>query len=454
MALPRLPVTPPHKVARIACLLSIAALSPTAAIASTDSALNEPPPGFRALFNGQDLTGWWGAETEDPRGWMALPPGEFQAKRAASLADIREHWRVEDGELVNDGNGLYLTTDAHFRDYELLVDYRTVAGADSGIYLKGCPQVQIWDYTEAGGKWSIGADKGSGGLWNNSAGQAGKDPLVFADRPFGEWNRFRVVQCGSRTWVWLNGQKVVDGAIMENYFDEKRALPIPVAGPIQLQTHGGEIRWRNVFVRDLPPDEANKWLGGIEPAGFEPIFNGRDFSGWAGEVDAYEIVDSAIACRADKGGTIHTERDYGNFIARLEFRLPPGGNNGLAIRYPGEGDPAYAGMCELQVLDDTAPKYAALDPRQFHGSAYGMVPAHRGYLRETGEWNFQEVTVNGSTITVELNGTVVLRADLSAVTSSLDDRPHPGKDRILGSFGFAGHESPVMFREISIKPLP
>lgn len=454
MHAPTLPASPTREVARIACLFCIAALSAARAVASTDGALNAPPDGFRALFNGHNLAGWWGATTEDPRAWMAMPPGEFQAKRAASLADIREHWRVEDGELVNDGNGLYLTTDAHFRDYELLIDYKTVAGADSGIYLKGCPQVQIWDSTEAGGKWDIGADKGSGGLWNNSPGRPGKDPLVHADKPFGEWNRFRIVQCGSRTWVWLNGEKVVDGAIMENYFDETRALPIPAAGPVQLQTHGGEIRWRNIFVRELTPAEANLWLAAIAPAWFEPVFNGSDFSGWAGAIDSYEIVDGAIACRADRGGTIHTEREYGNFAARLEFKLPPGGNNGLAIRYPGEGDPAYAGMCELQVLDDTAPKYASLDPRQYHGSAYGMVAAHRGCLRETGEWNFQEVTVAGSTITVELNGHVILRADLSAVTGFLDDRPHPGLERTTGSFGLAGHESPVMFRNISIKLLP
>ncbi|HUG11789.1 MAG TPA: DUF1080 domain-containing protein, partial [Opitutaceae bacterium] len=327
------------------------------------------------------------------------------------------------------------------------------AGADSGIYLKGCPQVQIWDSTEAGGNWEAGADKGSGGLWNNSPGQPGKDPLVLADRPLGEWNSFRIVQCGSRTWVWLNGEKVVDGAILENYFDEKRSLPIPAAGPIQLQTHGGEIRWRNICVRELDSTEANEWLSQIEPTGFESIFNGRDFSGWAGAIDSYEVLGDAIAGRIDKGGTIHTDREFGNFVARLEFKLPPGGNNGLAIRYPGEGDPAYAGMCELQVLDDTAPKYAALDPRQFHGSAYGMVPAHRGYLRETGEWNSQEVTVDGSTITVELNGNVILRADLSAVTTFLGDKPHPGTERTAGSFGFAGHESPVMFRNISIKLL-
>ena len=149
-----------------------------------------------------------------------------------------------------------------------------------------------------------------------------------------------------------------------------------------------------------------------------------------------------------------TEKEYSNFIARLEFKLPPGGNNGLAIRSSGEGDPAYAAMCELQVLDSEHPKYAKLDDRQYHGSAYGMSAAHRGYLREAGQWNFQQVTVNGSQITVELNGNVILSTDLSQVSEYMANRPHPGKDRTSGFFGFAGHNDPVSFRNVSIKELP
>ena len=138
---------------------------------------------------------------------------------------------------------------------------------------------------------------------------------------------------------------------------------------------------------------------------------------------------------------------------RLEFKLPPAGNNGLAIRYPGAGDAAYMGMTELQVLDDTAPVYAKLDPRQFHGSAYGMAAARRGHLRPVGEWNSQEVTVKGSRILVVLNGATILDTDLSTVTEFLEDKPHPGKDRTRGHFGFAGHRDPVEFRNIRIKEL-
>ncbi len=171
-------------------------------------------------------------------------------------------------------------------------------------------------------------------------------------------------------------------------------------------------------------------------------------------MDNYEIKDGAIVCKPGKGGTIYTKDEYSDFVVRLEFKLPSGGNNGLAIRYPGNGDTAYGGMCELQVLDDNYEKVRGpIDPRQAHGSAYGMVAAARGYQHPIGEWNFQEVTVKGSTIKVELNGTVILDCDLSKVTDFMGGGKHPGKDRTSGHFGFAGHNDPVMFRNVSIKRL-
>jgi hypothetical protein len=225
-------------------------------------------------------------------------------------------------------------------------------------------------------------------------------------------------------------------------------------GPIELQTHGGEIRWKNIFVREIPPAEANAILRKRAADGFQDVFNGKDFTGWAGVIDNYEIKDGAIVCKPRKGGNIYTEAEYSDFVARLEYKLPPGGNNGLAIRYPGgKVDGAYDGMCEVQILDDTAKKYGRLDPRQANGSAYGMVPAQRGYLRPVGDWNFMEVTVRGPTVHVELNGTQILNADLSTVTEYMANHPHPGKDRTSGHFGFCGHNDPVMFRNIQIKAL-
>jgi hypothetical protein len=258
---------------------------------------------------------------------------------------------------------------------------------------------------------------------------------------------------GARVSVWLNDKLVVDDALMENFYDRK--MPVPPKGPIQLQTHGGEIRWRNLYIREIGSDEANRILSGHGNAGFQSIFNGRDFAGWAGPTNNYEVVDGALQCRPHEGGTIYTTDEYADFAARLEIKLPRGGNNGLAIRYPGKGDAAYAGMCELQVLDDNYEKARGekLDPRQAHGSAYGMVAAARGYHRPIGEWNFEEVTVSGSKIKVELNGTVILDCDLATVKDFMGNHSHPGKDRSKGYFGFAGHSDPVAFRNIQIKPL-
>jgi len=409
-----------------------------------------PPEGYRALFNGKDLTGWHGMPHFSPIDLAKLTPEEKASHLAKWTADAKEHWKAENNELVNDGNGAYLTTDDEFTDYEFLIEYKTVPKADSGIYLKATPQVQIWDSTDPS-KFSLGADKGSGGLWNNTAGRPGKDPAVLADKPLGEWNTFKIRQLGSRTWVWLNDKLVVENATLENYYDRK--APLFPKGPIQLQTHGGEIRWRNIAVHEYTADEANKLLAESGDSGFTSLFNGKDLAGWKGAADNYEVVDGAIRCKKGHGGVLFTDGEYGDFVARVEFKLPPAGNNGLAIRYPGEGNPAYAGMTELQVLDSEHAQYASLDKRQYHGSSYGMIPAARGFLRQTGAWNFQEVTVQGSKIKVELNGNVILDGDLADVKEFMANSAHPGKDLKKGHFGFAGHSDPVEFRNVRIKAL-
>jgi hypothetical protein len=410
-----------------------------------------PPQGFTALFNGRDLTGWHGMPHYDPYKLAALNADERKDLTSAWTSDAAKHWTVDNGELVNDGQGAYLTTDKEYGDIEVLIDYKTVPLADSGIYLRATPQVQIWDYTKEGGKWNLGADKGSGGLWNNSPGAPGKDPLVLADKPFGQWNHLHIIQVGERTTVYLNDKLVVDHARLENFWNRK--LPLLRKGPIQLQTHGGEIRWRNVFIREIPAKDSNEILGKHSSSGFVDVFNGKDFSGWAGPVSEYEVKDGAIVCRPHKGGTIYTKEEYGDFVARVQFKLPPAGNNGLAIRYPGHGDTAYVGMCEVQVLDDTAPEYRNLDPRQYCGSVYGIVAAHRGYLRPVGDWNFEEVTVKGPRIKVELNGTVIVDTDVSKFREYMHNSPHPGKMRTSGHFGFAGHNDPVAFRQVQVKRL-
>ena len=400
-----------------------------------------PPAGFTALFNGKDLAGWHGLGHFDPRELQAMSSEDRAAKRAADRVEFNRHWRVENGELINDGAGPYATTDQDYGDVELLVEYRTVAGADSGIYLRGTPQVQIWD-----------SDKGSGGLWNNSPGAPGKDPLALADKPVGEWNRFRILQVGDKTTVHLNDRLVVDHATMENFWDRTR--PLWPKGPIQLQTHGGEIRWRNLHLREIPAGEANALLQARDEAGFESLFNGSNLSGWGGPIYAFEVNDGAIVCKPDDGGTLYTRKKYSDFVLRLEFKAPSGGEAGLAIRYPGSGHPAYVGMCRIQILDESADPAENLDPRKANGAAYGMIGAHSGFLRPPGQWNFEQVTVEGSTIKVELNGVTILEADLGEVTEFMDNHPHPGRERSSGHLGLIAHTDPVQFRNLRLKPLP
>ena len=406
--------------------------------------------GFKPLFDGTSLEGWFGWGTEDPRKLLAMAPGDLEALMDKSLADIRQHWKAEGGELVNDGKGLYLSTRRFYGDFELRLEYSTVAGADSGVYLRGCPQVQIWDPNQKG---NPEARLGSGGLWNNSPGAPGKDPLRRMDKPFGQWNSLRVVMVGEIVSVWFNGEGVVKNARMENYFDRK--TPVPARGPIQLQTHGGVIRWRNLQVREIAPDEATRLLREADPddAAFKTLFNGRDLAGWQGAAGGYEVKPGGIlACKRGSGGTLLTTEEYADFVLRFEFRLPPAGNNGIAVRAPLQGDPAWNGF-EIQVLDDTAPAYANLKPYQFHGSVYGLVPAHRGYLRPVGEWNYQEIRFQGSKVRVCVNGTVTVDTDLATVDTAGRDRIPQGLQRPQGFLGLAGHNDPVEFRRIEVRRL-
>jgi hypothetical protein len=235
-------------------LVTVAALMTPAIMHADDT---QPPEGFRAIFNGKDLAGWHGL---NPHGAAKLTGQKKDANLKKQRAEFPQHWSIENTELVNDGHGPYATTDEEFGDIEFLIEYKTVAKADSGIYLRGTPQVQIWDWNQAFDpkRPTRKPHLGSGGLFNNTPGTAGRDPMVMADKPFGEWNQFRIRQIGARTWVWLNKELVVDGAVMENFWDRKR--PLPKKGPIMLQTHGGEIRWRNIFVRDIDADEAKQIL--------------------------------------------------------------------------------------------------------------------------------------------------------------------------------------------------
>jgi hypothetical protein len=212
----------------------------------------QPPAGFVSLFNGRDLTGWRGRQPNySPYDQAKLTPEELTAKQAAWNAERDQHWRVDvaKGEIVSDGNSPHLATDRDYGDFELYVDWLMVSpNGDSGIYLRSYPQVQIWDPANPK-EVRNGAEKGSGALWNNNADNPGKWPLVKADNPVGQWNTFHIRMVGQKVWVWFNDKLTVDGQVLDNYFD--RALPVLPKGPIELQTHGSEIRFRHIYLKAL-----------------------------------------------------------------------------------------------------------------------------------------------------------------------------------------------------------
>ena len=193
----------------------------------------------------------------------------------------------------------------------------------------------------------------------------------------------------------------------------------------------------------VTPEEAKE--------GFVSLFDGHSLNGWQGAVKQYVIEDGAMVCKP--GGNVYTTKEYANFILRFEFKLPPAGNNGVGIRTPMNVDAAYHGM-EIQILDDGHPKYKNLQPYQVHGSIYGVVPAKRGLLKPTGQWNSEEIVADGPRIKVTLNGTVITDADLSKIKDTMDHKQHPGLHNAKGYIGWLGHGAPVAFRNVRIKELP
>jgi hypothetical protein len=188
--------------------------------------------------------------------------------------------------------------------------------------------------------------------------------------------------------------------------------------------------------------------------GFVSLFDGRSLDGWQGDVKHYEVKDGVMTCH---GGNLFTAKQYANFVLRFEFKLPPGGNNGVGIRSPLEGTPTFNGM-EIQILDDGHPMYKGwLQPYQVHGSVYGVVPAKRGFLKPIGQWNEEEILADGPHIKVTLNGHVIVDADLSKVGPPLDHQPHPGLHNAKGYISWLGHGNPpdpVAFRSVRLKELP
>lgn len=410
---------------------------------------NSNEGGYVSIFNGENLDGWKGL-VENPIKRSRMKPQELAAAQVKADAIAQTGWIVENGELLFTGKGDNLCTNKLYGDFEMLVDWKLYEGPepDAGIYLRGTPQVQIWDTARV----NVGAQVGSGGLYNNQ--QNPSKPLKVADQKVGEWNTFRIRMIGDRVSVWLNGELVTDNIILENYWD--RNQPIFPMEQIELQAHGSKVAYRDIFIREIPRPEPFKLSSQEEKEGFKVLFDGTNMYQWMGNTKDYVLEDGNIVMHPSRnfGGNLYTKEQFDNFVFRFEFLLTPGANNGLGIRTPNEGDAAYQGM-ELQILDNEAPIYKDLQKYQYHGSVYGVIPARRGFLKPAGEWNYQEVVADGDHIKVMLNGTVILDGNIreAAKNGTIDGKKHPGLFNKTGHIGFLGHGSEVKFRNIRIKQL-
>ena len=415
--------------------------------------LSEMPDevGFVSLFNGKDLTGWKGL-VENPIARAKMTPAQLARAQAKADEQMRSDWTVQNGLIVFDGKGYdNLCTVKQYGDIEMYVDWMLdPAGpdADAGIYLRGTPQVQMWDTARV----DVGAQVGSGGLYNNQVHPS--QPLMVADNKLGEWNTLYIKMVGDRVTVKLNGELVTDNVILENFWDRKQ--PIFPMEQIELQAHGSKVYYRNIYVKELERPEPFTLSAEEKREGFKILFDGTNMHEWTGNTVDYSIEEGTISMNPSKsfGGNLYTKKEYGNFVFRFEFQLTPAANNGLGIRTPMEGDAAYVGM-ELQILDSEHPVYSDLEDHQFHGSIYGIMAAERGFLKPTGEWNYQEVIANGDNIKITLNGHVILDGNIRETTKNgtLDGKEHPGLFNKKGHIAFLGHGSPLKFRNIRIKEL-
>lgn len=414
--------------------------------------LTEMPKGegYVSVFNGRDLTGWKGL-VGNPIKRAAMSPAELEQKQAAADQKMRGSWKAVKGELVFSGEGDNIATVKQYGDFEMLVDWKLDPNGkepDAGIYLRGTPQVQIWDIART----NVGAEVGSGGLYNNKKHPS--KPLKVADNAMGEWNTFKIRMIGEKVWVWLNGEKVVDGVILENYWDRNQSI-FPTE-QIELQAHGSRVWYRDIYIKELARKEIYTLTAEERNEGFEMLFDGSHLDKWT-ETPAYEITPQGyLRANPDAkfGKNLYTKDQFGDFVYRFEFKLTPGANNGVGIRAPLGGDSAYQGT-EIQILDNDAEIYKNLKEYQYHGSAYGIIPAKREGMKPIGEWNQQEIRVQGDRIKVTLNGVVILDGDLAEASKNgtMDGKSHPGLSRKSGHIGFLGHGSEVFFRNIRVKKL-
>jgi hypothetical protein len=332
---------------------------------------------------------------------------------------------AENGALVlKAGDGFVRTLERH-ADFVLELDWRArrPANYDSGIYIRA-------DLPAEGKPWpdryQINLKDGDEG---HLLGTNGKASSALVKR--GQWNHFKLTVVGDKADLEINAQKAWSVAGLEN-----------ADGYIGLQSEvdgGGQFEFRNIELTDL---------------GFKPLFSGKDLAGWTGDTKGYTAEDGSLVCPKNGGGNLFTVEEFADFDFRFDFKLSAGGNNGVGIRAPLKGDAAYSGM-EIQILDDGDERYRSIQPWQAHGSIYGVVPARRGYLKPVGQWNHEQIVARGRQITVVLNGTTIVDANIDQAShpKTIDGKSHPGLANTQGHIGFLGHGARIEFRNIRVKDL-
>ena len=279
---------------------------------------SNPGRGFYTMYNGIDLRGWKGL-VDNPVKRRKTSADTLAMKQIKADSIMRKGWLAQGEELHFTGHGDNLCSVKDYQDFELTIDWKIEKDGDAGLYLRGSPQVQIWDIART----NVGAQVGSGGLYNNQINP--KNPSKVADNPVGEWNTFRVIMRGERVTVYLNGELVVDNVILENYWDRK--IPIFIKDAIELQAHGNHIVYRNIYVKELVPQPIYQ----PEEVGSEPLFDGSSLFNWTGNTTDYVPVNGELVVDPKRGGkgNLYTKKEYGDFHMKFEFQLTPGANNGL-----------------------------------------------------------------------------------------------------------------------------
>jgi len=413
--------------------------------------------GFVSIFNGKDLTGWKGLLVEpydNPYRRQELKADELEKRQKEANDIMNSTWSVENGAILFNGKGRSLCTEKQYGNFEMYVDWKLIGGPepDAGIYLRGTPQVQIWDTSRV----NVGAQVGSGGLYNNWNNRS--TPLKVADNGVGQWNSFYIKMIGERVTVYLNGELVVNDIIMENYWN--RDLPILMKEQIELQAHGSIVAYRDIYIHELPSIEPTQLTAEEKKQGFEMLFDGTSLQKWQGDKVNYttdsEGAISVSSRSSGTGGNLYTKEQYSDFIFRFEFKLTDGANNGVGIRAEMGKDAAYHGM-EIQILDHFNKIYQpGLHDYQYHGSVYGIIPTQDQHqLKPVGEWNVEEIYAKGDYIRVTLNGVVITEGNIREATKNgtYDGKQHPGLFNKTGYIGFLGHGSTLWLRNVRIKKL-